>query len=191
MGDRQRSILDQIQRWKDAAFDAINDIDGWRDAEDKTRAYRDPWWTIGNNFFSDTSCLVSLIISEYPTLDPAPLRDVYEWAAIWHNEHSAEQLPSQGRISARADAAVAQLIAIELAIYESKRKPRPDAGPDTKKKLVGPLPQNPKAIRVLNMMKEEKNKNRDRIDICREVADDELEAAAIDKAIYRHLNPKS
>lgn len=136
--DETRITLGAIARWKQTAADEVDNIGGWRDADPGDRLHK--FWsdparqrgtehgsTMPNSLFGDTGYLVSWVVSNLEKLDPAPLQDIYDAIAAWHDDHNAERVPEQRVLVRKLDRAIQVVQAVENAVRWRIRRPTGEA----------------------------------------------------------------
>ena len=117
-----------IEHWKRTAFDEVDGIGGWRDADPSDRSQI--YWserkfdrgtvhkeTMPGMFFGDTTHLVGRIENDYRHLDPAPLMELYEAIAAWHADKSAGRIPPQPVLFATLERAMMNVQVVETDLY--------------------------------------------------------------------------
>lgn len=121
-----------IEHWKRTAFDEVDGIGGWRDADPSDRSQI--YWserkfdrgtvhkeTMPGMFFGDTTHLVGRIENDYRHLDPAPLMELYEAIAAWHADKTAERIPPQPVLFSTLERAMMTVLVVETDLQSRLR----------------------------------------------------------------------
>lgn len=116
----QKTTLKVIDRWKIAAAEAIDDIDGWRDFADERSKFhgdsRRQWRKLDDGFYRDTTVLMSTIATDYPRLDPKPLQVIYRVVHAWYTEQNMKHVGEQSVLLNTLDTAMMTLDVVQTDI---------------------------------------------------------------------------
>lgn len=119
---QDRVILRTIQRWKQTAAYAIDDIDGWRNAAPDNRYphFSESDARTADDFFAETQYLVGIIVNRFAKLDPTPVTRVCACVEAWYHDHGASRIPPQVELVETLDQAMIVVNALEVGVRAGK-----------------------------------------------------------------------
>lgn len=102
--ERELSILECIDRWKQFAINEVDNLTAFRECPTEYFSYG-PWTASERElriwrFMGDTELITSWVIARHGNLDPSPVARIYEALAIWFDAKSADDLPSDSLLKA-------------------------------------------------------------------------------------------
>lgn len=120
-----QAMIDLCDKWRDTARDEIDNIGGWRDADPEDRDKRfwstfpRPSETAPNGFVGATLAIIEAIPNYMPTTgeDFAAMRTILAAVETWHDQHHADDLPTQGHLVMRLTIALTAVVGLANKLY--------------------------------------------------------------------------
>lgn len=153
-------ILQVTEEWKQLARGQVDDIRGWRDADEADRWYQ--YW-VGRGLLPDAfsepeiPCrlaalnirIQSWMLQRAPHLDVSALQKVYWYVSVWHADHNAERLPEQRELQAALEQALIVTCSVETAAQEVEKRTRTPSVLDKLRAAIKDLGRNAKSADVI------------------------------------------